>query len=71
MPNPIRRLSVALKITKSFKSAASSPVAAPDQNLPLAEFLVSAKERYINAINETPSKAGEWTVVMGNEAGGT
>lgn len=37
---------------------------------PLAEFLLTTKQAYLKAINETPSRGGEWTVVMGNEAGG-
>ncbi|KAF8647325.1 hypothetical protein AX16_006787 [Volvariella volvacea WC 439] len=70
MPNPLKRLSVALKFTKpvaSSLSAATSPRATEPASL--AQFLVSTKERYLKDVNATPSRAGDWTVVMGNEAG--
>ncbi|KAG5350390.1 putative exopolyphosphatase [Termitomyces sp. T112] len=35
----------------------------------LAQFLSASKERYLRDIRSTPSKGGDWTVVMGNEAG--
>ncbi|KAF9467710.1 hypothetical protein BDZ94DRAFT_1280301 [Collybia nuda] len=63
MPNPLRRLSLALKLTKPYH-----PHAAPDATT-LAQFLTTTKAKYLSDIRETPGKGGEWTVVMGNEAG--
>ncbi|KAK2460031.1 hypothetical protein APHAL10511_007954 [Amanita phalloides] len=33
------------------------------------QFLASSKQKYLNDIHTAPSRASEWTVVMGNEAG--
>ncbi len=81
MASPIRRLSTVLRLSRNATPAASpvaaaapaeSPVAkttvAPAQ--PVQQFLSSAKERYLRDIAESPTKGAEWTVVMGNEAGG-
>ncbi|KAJ6591121.1 exopolyphosphatase [Mycena vulgaris] len=61
-PSALRRLSTALKLGKSPTPSA------PDASS-LATFLLTAKEKYLSDIHATPSKGGEWTVVMGNEAG--
>ncbi|KAJ7777853.1 exopolyphosphatase [Mycena maculata] len=61
-PSALRRLSTFLTQTKP-----------PDPSAPaessLANFLATAKEKYLSDIRATPSKGSEWTVVMGNEAG--
>lgn len=36
----------------------------------LPQFLSASKEKYLRDIHSTPQKGGDWTVVMGNEAGG-
>ncbi|KAJ6588470.1 hypothetical protein B0H19DRAFT_978402 [Mycena capillaripes] len=61
-PNALRRLSTALKLGKTPSTVI------PDASS-LANFLSTAKEKYLSDIRATPSKGGEWTVVMGNEAG--
>jgi hypothetical protein len=66
---PLRRLSVALGLTKAY-----FPEDCPPNDLRthsaitagLSDFLVASKASYL----KDPS-AGDWTVVMGNEAGGT
>ena len=66
---PLRRLSVALGLTKAY-----NPEDCPPNDLrthsaitaDLSDFLVASKASYL----KDPS-AGDWTVVMGNEAGGT
>jgi exopolyphosphatase len=62
-PSPFRRLSLAVKYGGSYKRNA-----APDSGL--AHFLSTSKENYLRDVHAMPSKGGEWTVVMGNEAGG-
>ncbi|KAF8062198.1 exopolyphosphatase [Lyophyllum atratum] len=62
MRNPIRRLSIALKMNKP-------PEATPAAPGTLVQFLTQSRGKYLCDIHATPSKAGEWTVVMGNEAG--
>ena len=65
---PLRRLSVALGLTKAY-----NPEDCPPNDLrthsaitaDLSDFLVASKASYL----KDPS-AGDWTVVMGNEAGG-
>jgi exopolyphosphatase len=65
MSKALRRLSLALKITKPYQ-----PHTAPDAAT-LAQFLKTTKAKYLADIRQTPGKGAEWTVVMGNEAGGT
>jgi hypothetical protein len=60
----LRRLSLALKITKPYQ-----PHSVPKADT-LARFLSESKEKYLNDVRTTPGRGGEWTVVMGNEAGG-
>jgi len=36
----------------------------------LADFVSTTKKKYLEAIQELPSRGGEWTVVMGNESCG-
>ncbi|KAG5651792.1 hypothetical protein H0H81_007378 [Sphagnurus paluster] len=75
--NPIRRLSLAVtgKLKLGSSSAPVTPVTpisekgAPSTS-ELAKFLSETKARYLSDINATPSKGREWTVAMGNEAGG-
>ncbi|KAF7762227.1 hypothetical protein Agabi119p4_8820 [Agaricus bisporus var. burnettii] len=62
MSDAFRRLSVAFKLGKN---KAVKPM---DSSTTLADFLVAAKQEYLKAIQETPSRGEEWTVVMGNEA---
>ncbi|KAF5348880.1 hypothetical protein D9756_009795 [Leucocoprinus leucothites] len=64
MANTFRRFSVAF--SKMSKNAKSAPT---DSTTTLADFLQTTKKEYLEAIQETPSRGGEWTVVMGNEAG--
>ncbi|KAJ6511396.1 exopolyphosphatase [Mycena vitilis] len=61
-PSALRRLSTALKLGKTPSAAISDPSS-------LANFLSTTKEKYLSDVRATPSKGGEWTVVMGNEAG--
>lgn len=62
MANTLRRLSVAFKLGKNQRNGPT------DSTATLAEFLSATKQEYLKAINE--KRGGEWTVVMGNEAGG-
>lgn len=64
MSSSIRRLSTALKLTKAYK-----PYAAPDVNT-FAAYLTSSKEKYLADVRSEPSRGQEWTVAIGNEAGG-
>jgi exopolyphosphatase len=64
MASAFQRLSVV------FKTSKAKTIKASESSGSLAEFLLTAKQAYLKAINETPSRGGEWTVVMGNEAGG-
>ena len=66
--NPLRRLSVALRLTEAYEpSAPVSPADGPS----ISKFLNGQKLKWLNDVKEDPSKAAEtWTVVMGNEAGG-
>ena len=36
----------------------------------LTHFLTNSRQRYLDDIRATPARGSEWTVVMGNEAGG-
>lgn len=40
------------------------------QAFQLSKFLLDLKEKYLSDVREANGKASEWTVVMGNEAGG-
>lgn len=64
MSDAFRRLSVAFKLGKN---KVLKPM---DSSTTLADFLVASKQEYLKAIQETPSRGEEWTVVMGNEACG-
>lgn len=65
MPNysALRRLSLALKVAKPYQ-----PHSAPQADT-LARFLSESKAKYLDDVRATPGRGGEWTVVMGNEAG--
>ncbi|GLB39781.1 putative DHH family protein [Lyophyllum shimeji] len=65
MRHPLRRLSHALRLSKP-RDMSTTGTSDPSA---LAQFLSSAKEKYLSDISATPSRGGEWTVVMGNEAG--
>ena len=66
--SPLRRLSVALKLRQAFDPP--QPVASADAPS-ISQFLRAAKESFLRDVKEDPAKAaGQWTVVMGNEAGG-
>ena len=66
--NPLRRLSVALRLTEAY-TPAQIPTT-PSSNSSLSTYLVNAKNNYLKDIKEDPKKGAAWTVVMGNEAGG-
>ncbi|KAJ7093991.1 exopolyphosphatase [Mycena belliarum] len=78
-PSALRRLSTALagKLPLGKPAPAPPPVASEKEDEgkgedgagALATFLEEAKERYLCDVRATPSRGGEWTVVMGNEAG--
>lgn len=61
----LRRLSLGPKLTE-----ASLPQMEPHPSPTLAQFLSTSKQQYLSDLRKTPSKGGEWKVVMGNEAGG-
>ena len=63
MHKHIRRISVALGVNKVSETQDDAPTT-------LSQFLSASKERYLSDIRGSPSRGGEWTVVMGNEAGG-
>jgi len=66
---PLRRLSVALGLTKAYYPEDCPPNDRRTHSAitaDLSDFLVASKASYL----KDPS-AGDWTVVMGNEAGGT
>jgi hypothetical protein len=65
--NPLRRLSVALRLTEAYQPAetASTPTTS------LSLFLSNSKAAFLKDVKEDRAKAAGWTVVMGNEAGGT
>ena len=66
MGNHLRRLS------SVFSSKTSDTLVKPtSENNALSKFLVDAKATYLSTLKETPEKAKEYLVVMGNEAGGT
>ncbi|KAG6840845.1 hypothetical protein C0991_003792 [Blastosporella zonata] len=65
MRNPLNRLSFT-----AGKAKPAEIVLTEDADV-LAQFLSTSKEKYLQDIRSTPSKGNEWTVVMGNEAGGT
>ena len=65
----LRRLSVALRLTEAYQPAQSS--ATPTTSTSISKFLSNAKESYLKDVKEDREKAAaNWTVVMGNEAGG-
>ena len=66
--NPLRRLSVVWRLKEAFEPTPTSP--APD--IPtISKFLSISKTNFLRDVKEDPVKsAKEWTVVMGNEAGG-
>jgi exopolyphosphatase len=41
-----------------------------DTSTALSQFLYLSKERYLSNIHVSPSRGGDWTIVMGNKAGG-
>ena len=67
MRNPLRRVSLALGITNK---PSPSPVQASIIGEALTQFLSESKARYLQDVRADPSKGTEWTVSMGNEAGG-
>ena len=71
MPNnsPLRRLSVALRLTEAYPPTQILPPT-PSSRSSLSTYLANAKDKYLKDIKEDPKKGAEWTVVMGNEAGG-
>ena len=65
MASTLRKFSVAFnKVSRNFKASPADPTAM------LADFVSSTKKNYLEAIQEVPSRGGEWTVVMGNESCG-
>lgn len=70
--NPLKRLSIALKFSSNGSAAVSSsnpPPIIPETHT-LSEFLTSTKANYLRDIKDENVGGGEWTVSMGNEAGG-
>lgn len=65
--NPLRRLSVALRLTEAYPPTQIPPT--PTSRSSLSSYLVNVKDSYLKDIREDPKKGAEWTVVMGNEAG--
>ncbi|KAF8902587.1 hypothetical protein CPB84DRAFT_1814892 [Gymnopilus junonius] len=67
--NPLRRLSVALRLTEAYQPAVQAPPT-PTTATSINLFLNSSKANFLKDVKEDPAKAAEtWTVVMGNEAG--
>ena len=66
--NTLRRLSVALRLTEAYHPP--SVPATPLSKSSLSTYLANVKNNYLKDIKEDPKKGAEWTVVMGNEAGG-
>ncbi len=62
--NPLRRLSVVLKL----KEAYPEPVQTTPDGPSISKFLAAAKTSFLKDVKE--GAADHWTVVMGNEAGG-
>jgi hypothetical protein len=67
--SPFRRLSVALRFTEANMPAQVPHISTPANSLGL--FLSTSKAAFLRDAKEGGSKAAGWTVVMGNEAGGT
>jgi len=66
--NALRRLSVIWRLKEAFEPSPTSP--APDTPT-ISKFLSISKTNFLKDVKEDPAKGGkEWTVVMGNEAGG-
>ncbi|KAG5333487.1 hypothetical protein C0989_005689 [Termitomyces sp. Mn162] len=70
MRNPIHRVSRILHmyLGKEKPIEATTTVSQADART-LVQFLSASRERYLQDIRSTPSKGGDWTVIMGNEAG--
>jgi len=66
--NPLRRLSVALRLSKAYQPAESSTT--PTTSTSLSLFLNHSKAAFLKDVKEDRAKAAGWTMVMGNEAGG-
>ncbi|KAF8964780.1 hypothetical protein BDZ97DRAFT_1814442 [Flammula alnicola] len=64
---PLRRLSVALRLTEAYLPAQVPNI--PTTATSLSLFLSTSKAEYLKDIKEDRKKAAGWTVVMGNEAG--
>lgn len=64
--NPLRRLSVALRLAEAYQPAQIPTT--PSSTLSV--YLANAKDKFLKDIKEDPKKGAGWTVVMGNEAGG-
>ncbi|KAF8803376.1 exopolyphosphatase [Phlegmacium glaucopus] len=65
--NPLRRLSVALRLTEAYEP--THIPASSSSRSSLSVYLANAKANYLKDIKEDPKKGAGWTVVMGNEAG--
>jgi len=67
--NPLRRLSIALKLRGP--GAVSEPIQTTPVGPSISKFLTDVKTSFLNDVKEDAAKAAKnWTVVMGNEAGG-
>ena len=66
--NPLRRLSVALRLSEAYPPT-QIPLT-PTSRSSVSAFLANVKDNYLKDIKEDSKKGAEWTVVMGNEAGG-
>ena len=67
--NPLRRLSVALRLSEAYQPPQVANTILNEASL--STFLSSAKASYLKDLKEDAAKGANWTVVMGNEAGGT
>jgi hypothetical protein len=67
--NPLRRLSVVWRLKEAFEPNHAAPLT---DGPTLSKFLAASKTSFLADLEADPAKvAREWTVVMGNEAGGT
>lgn len=64
--SPLRRLSVVLRLKDAYEPEASPTIT---DGPTISQFLSTSKDNFLKAV--TAKTANEWTVVMGNEAGGT
>lgn len=64
----LKKLLLLNRQSQATRRKSSIPVGAKPPGISLSEFLATNKQGYLTAVGE--GKGKEWTVVMGNEAGG-